>query len=193
VDRNDIIIGLAALVLVVFSLLVALVIPRRNPNFPGRRMGAFVVVAALLVVAVLASVEALGESHDFSHESAAEAAEPAAPEGGGAPEAPPAEGATTGVPPAATGESGGGEAAPAGDPAAGKEVFASAGCVSCHTLADAGATGAVGPNLDEAKPPYERVVDRVTNGKGVMPPFAGQLSEEQIADVAAYVTQATSG
>jgi mono/diheme cytochrome c family protein len=34
------------------------------------------------------------------------------------------------------------------------------------------------------------VVDRVTNGKGAMPSFSGQLSPTQIADVAAYVSQA---
>lgn len=80
-----------------------------------------------------------------------------------------------------------------GDPAAGKQVFATAGCGSCHTLKDAGTNGKVGPNLDEKKPPLELVTDRVTNGKGVMPSFAGQLTEKQIADVAAYVVQATSG
>jgi mono/diheme cytochrome c family protein len=47
----------------------------------------------------------------------------------------------------------------------------------------------VGPNLDESQPSNELVVDRVTNGLGAMPPFAGTLSEEQIADVAAYVSQ----
>ncbi len=78
-----------------------------------------------------------------------------------------------------------------GDPVAGKKVFASAGCKSCHTLKDAGATGTVGPNLDQKKPPLDLVVDRVTNGKGVMPSFSGQLSQKQIADVAAYVVQAT--
>ena len=82
---------------------------------------------------------------------------------------------------------------PAGDPAAGKEVFASAGCGSCHTLADAGSSGTIGPNLDDSKPALELVVDRVTNGKGVMPAFKGQLDDAQIADVAAYVVQATSG
>lgn len=80
-----------------------------------------------------------------------------------------------------------------GDPAAGKQVFDTAGCKGCHTLKDAGATGKVGPNLDEAKPSLELVLDRVHNGKGVMPSFSGQLSEKQIADVAAYVVQATSG
>jgi len=80
-----------------------------------------------------------------------------------------------------------------GDATAGKAVFESAGCKGCHTLKDAGATGNVGPNLDDAKPPLDLVVDRVTNGKGVMPSFSGQLSEKQIADVAAYVVQATSG
>ena len=82
---------------------------------------------------------------------------------------------------------------PKGDPTAGKQVFASAGCTSCHTLKDAGSSGAVGPNLDETKPPLERVIDRVTNGKGAMPPFKDSLSGRQIADVAAYVVQATGG
>ena len=49
-------------------------------------------------------------------------------------------------------------------------------------------TGSVGPNLDEAKPSGELVVDRVTNGKGVMPSFKGKLTEQQIDDVAAYVS-----
>jgi mono/diheme cytochrome c family protein len=80
-----------------------------------------------------------------------------------------------------------------GDAAAGKKVFASAGCAGCHTLKDAGATGTVGPNLDQKKPPLDLVVDRVTNGKAPMPAFAGQLTPQQIQDVAAYVVQATGG
>jgi mono/diheme cytochrome c family protein len=80
-----------------------------------------------------------------------------------------------------------------GDAAAGKKVFTSAGCVGCHTLADAGATGTVGPNLDDAKPDKDLVITRVTKGMGAMPPFQGQLTDQQIADVAAYVVQATGG
>jgi mono/diheme cytochrome c family protein len=78
-----------------------------------------------------------------------------------------------------------------GDAAAGKPVFLSAGCKACHTLEDAGASGTVGPNLDDAKPPLGLVVQRVLNGKGAMPPFKDQLSTKQIADVSAYVVKAT--
>jgi mono/diheme cytochrome c family protein len=72
--------------------------------------------------------------------------------------------------------------------AQGKQVFETAGCASCHTLQDAGASGTVGPNLDDAKPSQDKVVERVTNGKGVMPSFKGQLTPQEIAAVAAYVS-----
>ena len=79
-----------------------------------------------------------------------------------------------------------------GDATAGKQVFASAGCTGCHTLKDAGATGNIGPNLDDAKPAFEMVVTRVSLGKGAMPAFSkakgGQLEDQQIADVAQYVS-----
>jgi len=75
-----------------------------------------------------------------------------------------------------------------GDPAAGAEVFASAGCAGCHTFAPAGSTGEVGPNLDDITLSAEDVQAIVTNGMGAMPSFADELSEQEIADVAAYVT-----
>jgi mono/diheme cytochrome c family protein len=80
-----------------------------------------------------------------------------------------------------------------GDPVAGKKVFQTGPCAGCHTLADAGTHGNVGPNLDQAKPPLSLVVDRVVNGKGNMPKLKGTLSDKQIADVAAYVVKATGG
>jgi mono/diheme cytochrome c family protein len=80
-----------------------------------------------------------------------------------------------------------------GDPVAGKHVFLTAGCSGCHTLKDAGSTGTVGPNLDQAKPPLSLVVLRVTKGAGAMPSFKGQLTDKQIADVAAYVVKAAGG
>ena len=85
---------------------------------------------------------------------------------------------------------------PDGGETDGKAIFASAGCGGCHTLADAGSSGTVGPNLDEAKPSKELAVDRVTNGQGGMPSFKGQLSDEQIqavADVRQLRPQASSG
>ena len=81
-----------------------------------------------------------------------------------------------------------------GDPEAGRAVFlGSAGCGACHTLADAGTSGTVGPNLDETQPSYELALDRITNGRGAMPAFAGTLSEEEIANVSAYVAEEAGG
>jgi mono/diheme cytochrome c family protein len=77
-----------------------------------------------------------------------------------------------------------------GDPGAGKEVFlGGSGCGGCHALADAGTSGAVGPNLDETMPSYALIVDRVTNGKGGMPAFSSSLSEQDIQNVAAYISE----
>jgi mono/diheme cytochrome c family protein len=80
-----------------------------------------------------------------------------------------------------------------GDAAAGKAIFAKAGCTGCHTLKAAGATGTVGPNLDQVKPDYRLATARVTNGKGAMPSFKGQLSDQEIANVAAFVVTSTGG
>ena len=88
---------------------------------------------------------------------------------------------TVGSTPTTTPAAGGGSAA------AGAKVFAAIGCGSCHTLATAGASGTVGPVLDGLPLTTTLVVDRVTHGKGGMPPFAARLSKQQIDDVAAYV------
>ena len=80
-----------------------------------------------------------------------------------------------------------------GDPTAGKALFLKSGCTGCHTLADAHATGTVGPNLDQAKPDFRKATARVTLGKNAMPSFKGQLTDQQIADVASYVVKATGG
>ena len=159
-SRNDVILGVAALVLVVFSLVVSIAIPRRDPGFPGRSMGVFTAVAVTLVVVMLASVEIFGEEHEE--------------EGG--------EGGGESVPAETDGNGGGG----AGDAAAGEPLFAE-NCGSCHTLEEAGTSGNVGPNLDESTLDHDAVVQQVTNGGGGMPPFQGQLSEEEIRNVAAFV------
>ena len=69
----------------------------------------------------------------------------------------------------------------------GEAIFKGAGCSGCHTLAAAGATGTVGPNLDQLKPPMAIVVKQVTDGGGVMPAFKATLTTAQINAVAQYV------
>ena len=82
---------------------------------------------------------------------------------------------------------------PATDPAAldkGRQLFTDYGCGNCHTLGDAGATGHVGPALDgNPNITADYVADRVTNGQGMMPSFASQLTPDEIKTVAAYVAQ----
>ncbi len=81
-------------------------------------------------------------------------------------------------------EGGGGNAAQA---AAGKQVF-TANCAGCHTLSDAGASAQVGPNLDQVQPDESAVAAQVRSGGGGMPAFEGQLSDDEINAVAAYVS-----
>jgi mono/diheme cytochrome c family protein len=72
----------------------------------------------------------------------------------------------------------------------GKGIFAS-NCASCHTLSAAGATGTIGPNLDETKPSVDKAIERVTQGKGAMPSFKGQLTEAEIRAVAEFVSNSS--
>ena len=82
---------------------------------------------------------------------------------------------------------GGFAAAPGNVGTNGAAIF-KANCSSCHTLAGAGATGTVGPNLDQLKPAMALVVHQVTNGGAIMPAFKGKLSAAQIQAVAKYVS-----
>jgi mono/diheme cytochrome c family protein len=160
---------------VTFSLISALVLPRRNPDFPGGHRNAFLAVSICFFIAMMAAVLYFGREPAES-----EAAEPETP----TTETQPSETQPTETQPA--------ETVPTGDAAAGKAVFSgSGGCTACHTLAAAGATGTVGPNLDETKPDLALITDRVENGKGGMPAFKGTLSDEEIADVAAFVYEST--
>lgn len=81
-------------------------------------------------------------------------------------------------------------ALPAGDPDAGKTVFL-LNCGGCHTLTDAGTQG-TSVDLDQKQPSYERTVDRVVNGRRLMPSFKTRLTAQQIADVSAYVARAVA-
>jgi mono/diheme cytochrome c family protein len=93
-----------------------------------------------------------------------------------------------------------------GDPAAGKQLYEANGCAGCHTFKPAGSTGKVGPDLDnlaaDAKKANQRSLDQYTEQSikdpnayvvpgfqsGVMPAFAS-LSDQQLADLVAFLTQ----
>ncbi len=93
----------------------------------------------------------------------------------------------------------------AGDPKAGAQVFDSQGCADCHSLQAAGATGAVGPNLDTALASKDAqfietsIVDPndfVEEGfqSGIMPTDYGDvLTPEDLANVVAFLSDATGG
>jgi mono/diheme cytochrome c family protein len=176
-------IAVVAGVFIVFALASSFLLPALRPQFPGRRVGLFVAVTVLLTAGMLATVIVLATEPKETHaaEAATKPETTTQPATATAPDAAPA--TTTKPAPAPSG----------GDAAAGKAVFESAGCTSCHTLKAAGSNGTVGPNLDDRKPSADKVIERVTNGKGAMPPFKGQLSEKQIQDVAAFVSSATRG
>jgi cytochrome c oxidase subunit 1 len=74
----------------------------------------------------------------------------------------------------------------------GEQVYISAGCGSCHALSAAGTTGVVGPDLDAAMPDSARTTEVVANGLNAMPAFGNRLTEEEIAAVAAYVSESTA-
>jgi cytochrome c6 len=175
---------------ITFALVMALVVPRSRPSFPGGRLDVFLLVCGVFFIAQLTAVLVLAEVGE-ADEPAKE--ESAAGETTPPPTTPPPT-ETTGTQTAPTETTGTTPAPAEGDPVAGKQVFLGmAGCGSCHTLADAGASGNVGPNLDDLKPSYDAVEKQVTNGGGVMPAFKDSLSEKQIEDVSAYVSSAAGG
>ena len=161
--------ALAAAAFVVFALVCAMLVPRYRPNFPAGHMGWFIAACVFFTVGMMVTIFFVAKESE--HEAGAETQ---ATETGPAEPAPP---------PAPT------ETGAAGSEPAGKVIFTT-NCASCHTLADAGATGTVGPDLDALKPAQDVVAEQVTNGGGAMPAFGGTLTEEQITEVAAYVSAA---
>jgi mono/diheme cytochrome c family protein len=175
--------ALSGAAFIVFALLSAVVIPRFRPDFPGRGVRLFTVVALLFFLGMLSAV--IG----FAGESGEKRAEP-----------------TTA---AATTAAGTSAPAPApavkGNAAAGKALFASNGCSSCHTFQPANAHGTVGPDLDhlaaDAQKANRGTLQQYTHEsiadpgaytvpgypKGVMPPFASL--GPKIDDLVAFLTQ----
>jgi cytochrome c551/c552 len=176
-------IAVIAAVFILFALASAFLLPAVWPSFPGKHVRLFVAVAVLLTAGMLASVIAL-------------AAEPKEERGAAG------EGTTTAA--ATTTTTSKAPAPAAGDAAAGKALFDAQGCNACHTFKPAGATGKVGPDLDNLaadaakakrgsaaeyaaesiKDPGAYVVPGYPNG--VMPKF--NLSGKQVADLVAFLT-----
>jgi mono/diheme cytochrome c family protein len=169
---NKLALAAVGLAFIAFSLVCSFVLPARNPNFPGKHVGLFVTICALFFVAMITAVLVFG----------VEAKEPAEASGSN-----PATTTTTTTTSSTSPSTTTAPAAGTGDPAAGKAVFASAGCGGCHTLKAAGSTGTVGPNLDQLKPSAAIVAHQVEVGGGPMPSFKATLSPKQIQDVAAFV------
>lgn len=133
-----------------------------------------------------AKAEGEGHSEEGTEEAGAEEKAESAEEG--AEESEEGESKGAGEEKAAGGE----EAAAGGDPEAGATVFAE-NCAVCH--GEDGHGGAGGPDLrtmPKAKT-EEGAIEQVTDGGGGMPPFGGQLSEEEIHNVAAFVVQDVVG
>lgn len=191
---NAVGLALIAGAFVVFALLSALVIPRRWPQYPGRGLGWFIAGTLVLFVATLGAVEVFAKEEPEEHA----AGETSTETGGTTTET----GGTT------TEETTTGEAQPppppaaaAGDAAAGKPLFTAQGCGGCHTFSAAGATGSVGPDLDEALQGKdaefvrESIVEpnkEITSGyaANIMPQDFGQkLSQKQLDDLVAFLTQ----
>jgi mono/diheme cytochrome c family protein len=179
-------IAVVAGVFIAFALVSSFLLPAWRPSFPGRRVGLFVVLTVVLTAGMLASVIALAGEPKEARGAEGEATQPATTPAPGRPKPKPS------------------PAPSAGDAAAGKQLFAAQGCASCHTFRPAGATGKVGPDLDDLasnaakanrgsvqkytaesiEDPGAYVVPGFPNG--VMPKF--QLSDKQVADLVAFLT-----
>jgi mono/diheme cytochrome c family protein len=183
--------GLTAAVFIAFSLLAALVIPRGNPDFPGKRgLVPFILVTLILMAAMLSAVEVFAKEEDHG-EAAGETTET------GTATTPTQTTPTTTTPAAPP-------PPPAGNAQAGKAVFLAQGCGSCHTFSPAGSNGTVGPDLDDVLKGkdtafiHQSIVDPnavIASGysAGVMPQtFGQQLSPKQIDDLVAFLASGSS-
>jgi cytochrome c551/c552 len=116
-------IGLATTgaVFIIFALVSSFVLPKQNPNFPGRARNWYLLLALAFFAAMMSAVVVFGRETKGKAEAAP---------------------GTTSTPT---------KTQPAGDAAAGKAQFTKSGCVACHEFKPAGSHGTVGPSLDNLK------------------------------------------
>jgi mono/diheme cytochrome c family protein len=180
-------IALAALAFIVFALVSSFLLPRRDPDFPGKRLPLFIVVTVALFIALVGAMVVLAheEQEEQPHGDAVGNGLPTETNG------PPAE-----VPGEDEDENGEEEPPPdaeQGDPEAGREVFAAEGCGNCHTFEAADTESPIAPDLDESGASYEQAFAQIRDGGGGMPPFGDQLSDEELENVTAFVVQRRAG
>ena len=182
--------GLVALAFVAFALTSSFLLPRLRPQFPGKGgVAGFVAVTVLFFCSMIAAVWFFGK-------------EPKEAKAGG--EGPQVTTTQAQPAPATTAAATTTTAAPTTQATTTAAQPAPAG--PCHTFKPAGATGKVGPDLDNLaadaqkanhgalaaytaesiKDPGAYVVPGFPNG--VMPTFAS-LGEPKIADLVAFLTQ----
>jgi mono/diheme cytochrome c family protein len=193
---------ISAGLLIATALGVAL-LGMRKPDFPSRnQLRGLGAIAVVLVVctgagAILDARFEQAERTEENREAAQEADEQT--EAKEEAEAPLTEGKAA-EPDTSTGEaSSPPEDAGAAD-AEGMPVFVEAGCGGCHTLADAGSTGQIGPELDQVLPGQSAdqvktsIVDpgaKISEGfaDGTMPAnYAEQFTDAELDALAAYLS-----
>jgi mono/diheme cytochrome c family protein len=190
-DNQKLGLGLTAVVFIAFALLAALVIPRGNPDFPGKRgLVPFIVVTLILMIAMLSAVEVFAKEE---HHGEAAGETTGTTTGTTPTQTTPTQTTPTSTSPTAP------PPPPAGNPQAGKAVFDANGCGSCHTFSPAGSNGTVGPDLDNALKGkdaafiHQSIVDPnavIASGysAGIMPQtFGQQLSPKQLDDLVAFL------
>lgn len=203
---NELLFYICGGVLAVSAVLLTFV-GLRSKNFPGRATPVIIlwfvvfVGAASTFAVLLAEEEQEHRQHELEH--AAEKIE----EGSSGPyeneagalggeteelEEEAEEGAEGAQEEEPVGETEGSKETSGGDPAAGASVFTEH-CAGCH--GETGQGGPGGPDLRTMPLAQTEsgAVKQVTNGGGGMPPFGGQLSEEEISDVAAFVVHEVVG
>jgi mono/diheme cytochrome c family protein len=166
---------------IAFSLISSFVLPKRNPNFPGRHRNLYLVVAAGFFFAMMSAVIVFGRENA----AVAEAVNGTSP-------TTPTSTSPTSTQPTTTGNA-----------AAGKATFASAGCSACHEFKAAGSNGTVGPSLDniqssatKAGQPLDQYIKTSIEDPnkfiapgyhpGVMPKLP--LTPTQVDDLAAFIS-----
>jgi mono/diheme cytochrome c family protein len=162
---------LFALALIGLALFVGAILLRRAPT-------GLLIFGAIVVFFGLGIPALVTDDHEKKGGGGGGAATAAAPESSGG--GPAAAGAT--------GQAGGGGGGTSSKLTEGKQIFTQS-CGTCHTLADAGTSGNVGPVLDQIKPDKQRVLNAIKTGgtgSGAMP--AGIVSGKEADAVATYVS-----